>query len=232
MANDADDIKFLNNMLESISALSDAQQSTYGKQAKFHQALGEFIAQFATIETFLLDIIHRYGQLKWTVAKALLSPVRVDDGITHIRRLLFVRRLRTKRAKELAIILDHLSNINKLRNNILHMGFTPLSSPQPDEYLVTNVRFAHARRAHVRKRISTKHLEQLNWDLADMSLRLYCHLLPMPKGEPRNIALTFRRANPLGKPPTWRYKFPSPKKTRRRNRGHPPKRGDPHRSSG
>jgi hypothetical protein len=219
---DETDEEFLDRMMKTLEGISGAGSEHDKKYDDFHKELGEFIAQFAGVETQLLAVLYHYGQLKWPIAKAIFSPVRVDSGITDLRRILYVRRLKTKRAKELTIILDHLNAINKLRNNILHLGFTDLTKPQPDEYWITNARLVYARRAAIRERISKRALEQLNWDLTDISLRLYCHLPYAMKSHQRRYLLAFRRSNPLGRPPAWRYKFPSPTKKHRKPRARSP----------
>lgn len=196
------------------------------RRNRFYRELGEFISLFAGIEIQLLDVVYHFGQLKWPIAKALVSPLRVDSAITHLRRILFVRRLRSKQAIELTNVLDHLNLINKLRNDMLHYGFTDLQQTEPDHFWVTNARNVYARRAMIRHRISQKDLANLNADLAEISLRLIS-LLPHLKQnwELRGYVRTLRAAHPIGRPPAWNYKFPSQAKSRRKNRGLPPKRG-------
>jgi hypothetical protein len=209
--------------------LADSAQDTkthFQKERKFYSSLGEFIALFASVESILLRVVHEYGKMSWSTARATLSPLRVDQGITVLRRLVKARKLKSLKSKELLNILDQLNNINKLRNQILHQGFTSLNSNAPDDFEVTNKQSAYAQDAIFRLRVSTSILEDMIWDLADMNVRLVTHLSDLPKGYHRAIAAAFRRSNPLRKPPTWRYKSPAPVKNRRKRSAQAPGRAN------
>jgi hypothetical protein len=89
----------------------------------YDQAIGRFIQQFSEAEVALMYVAVEYAKISpFVVGIAALSPIRVDGGINTIKKIIEVRKLRGKSARELLHVLDHFSVINKARNDLLHYG--------------------------------------------------------------------------------------------------------------
>jgi hypothetical protein len=198
----------------------------------FDAELGHFMDTFSLVEGLLLFLVISYAKLPTAVGKALLSPLRVDSGVTVLKRVIEARRLKTKRAKEIVAVLDQLVVINKARNDIFHLGLSPVGS---DGYRqeATNRDYAHSRRIVRSRPITRRTIRKMIYDLDDIYAFFLWH---MSKEGPGKIEINFpyayflRKLYPLGTLPTWRYRYPEPKKPRRTNRGRHPVHAPQHRS--
>jgi hypothetical protein len=185
----------------------------------FHTALGSFLDEFSTIEMFLIFVVQHYSKVDWAMTKALLSPLRVDNGISLLNRILEARRARSKKAKELKLILDHLGAINKTRNDILHHGFQLDPKGREGIFFVSNDKLARSPKVHFRMQISKRQLDHLRYDLLDINYRLAIRHVGSSATKWSKNAREFQRLNPLGVHPAWRYKPPARASKRRNHRG-------------
>jgi|RhiMethySRZTD1v2_1073278.scaffolds.fasta_scaffold01814_1 hypothetical protein len=63
-----------------------------GEHDQFFMRLGSFIDMFASVETALLLVVKHYARIDADIARAILSPLRVDNAINHLHRVIEVRR--------------------------------------------------------------------------------------------------------------------------------------------
>jgi hypothetical protein len=179
--------------------------------ATYNQAIGRFITQFSEAEVGLLYVAVSYMKITpFIVGMAAIAPVRVDSGITTIKRVIEARRLRGKSVRELVAVLDQLAVINKARNDLLHYG---VGSDQ----VITTEYVSHHKRLVRRRAFSIEIVRQLIGDIEDIAMYLTCHFM-----KPDKISRIFRRLHPVGEVPAWRYKYLEPK-------GNHPKRPGPRR---
>jgi len=193
-------------------------------------AIGNFIQTFSMCEGNLLLVAIEQAKLDPILGKAIFSPLRVDDGITRIRRLMEAKKKRSKSARELENMLDQLAVINKLRNDLVHLGLWAGHRHGTTHRVITNKWAAHARRLIRYRPVSVKIIEDATRDLDDIWLLIVWHSSDARwhKGDYAMRAL--RKAYPIGTPLPWRYKYPEPKSSHRKRRAKPQARATPPRS--
>jgi hypothetical protein len=196
-----------------------ARAPTDPEQDEFNMRLGTFIELFANVETELLLVVKHYAKIDADIARAILSPLRVEAAINHLHRIIEVRRLRSLKVVELEEILTQLAHINKARNDVLHMGF--IRKPGSEQFIVSNVSTAHARRVVRRRVLTQKVLLQMSFDLVTISMLMLSHLPDLPHPEMRKLVMAFRRRKPVGQPFAWLYKSPPQAKNRPKRRVRP-----------
>lgn len=177
---------------------------TTSEEAEYDQAIGNFISQFSEAEVSLLYVAVNYTKISpFIVGLASLAPMRVDSGITTIKRVIEARRLRGKSVRELLGVLNQLAVINKARNDLLHYG---VGSDQ----VITTKYVAHHKRLERSRPFSIQIVRQLIGDIEDICMYLTCHFMLKPD----KISRLFRRLHPVGQLPAWRYKYLEPKSNR------------------
>jgi hypothetical protein len=193
----------------------------------FHTSLGSFMDLFSAIESVLLFVVQFYAKTDWTVTKAMMSPLRVENAITTLNRIIEARRLRGKKISELKTVLTQLGEINKTRNDILHHGLVKDPKGRDNLYLISNKFIARSPKTVFKIRISKTHIDQMRADLLEIHFRLAIRHVASSAASWSINAKRFRRENPLGTPHSWRYKSPSRGTSRPKRRAHVPKQ--PHR---
>lgn len=88
----------------------------------YFDALGRFVDMFAKAETAIQFVFWHYAKINHDVARALLTGVRSDDVLNRLNRLRQVGQMSDKTFNELKPLLEQYSQINSVRNGILHYG--------------------------------------------------------------------------------------------------------------
>jgi len=158
--------------------------------------LGQFIAQFAQVESVLNQAVWHFSKLGKDpqIARAIFGPLRVDAATNHLNRLIEARHLRGRNIEELKLILNHLGQIARMRNDIVHLG--------ADGYgrlTVTNRPYVHARNRIRTAVVNAKILKQMEDDLLDMFTSL-----SIISGEATDRSM--RKWQGFLSKETWRYK--------------------------
>jgi hypothetical protein len=86
----------------------------------YWQALGEFIEAFASAETMLFTYLAVCANIPNSTAKALLSGIHADQIVSLIRRVWEIRPQTSGTTKRLERAFAQLTEINKIRNNVVH----------------------------------------------------------------------------------------------------------------
>jgi hypothetical protein len=163
-----------------------------------------------------------YGRLDDdTMAKALLAPLRVDQGITTINRVIEVRKSRSKSTKELASILGQLGVINKMRNDLVHLGTWHGHRHDNKPYAISNKWYVHANRVARSRLISAEIILDAARDLDDIFLFFAWHSGGKSRMKSDPVMRALRETYPLGKSIPWRYKYLERKSSRPKRRGKP-----------
>lgn len=202
------------------------------QQVAFWRALGQFLDAYAVVEMMLNVLVVRYADMTWENARALFLPLRVDAASNHLSRLIAGKFVRGKRATELTAIIQQLGQINRMRNDILHLGARPRGLPT-GPFTVTNRMYARSQ-AHLRRRnVSVTMLNSMFYDLMEISFRIMVMLMAKRRREgnitplddlqialARQAGLSPYRVRPIA----WRY-TPQPQSSRRnRRRASDPRR--------
>jgi hypothetical protein len=137
------------------------------KADAFYRALGEFITEFAWVESLVCDMLVRETGVSFKIGAAVFSGVRIDAAKDLIGRLYEARG--AERSAELVRAFAQLGLITRVRNDILHYGAVP--NPE-GEAIVSNSRAAHSARALREMRVSRETLQQMTSDLVQISLVL------------------------------------------------------------
>lgn len=87
---------------------------------KYWMTLGRFIQEFSQLETFIQVFLMIETKVDQTVAKAIFSGVRIDQGKSYIKRTR--QALGKPDDKALNHIFEQITVITKARNEILHNG--------------------------------------------------------------------------------------------------------------
>ena len=193
--------------------VKDDTSDNQEKMAEFHQALGAFVSAFAMVETNLYITIQIMANVSLPALRVLLPQGQARLTLDKTRELLKISTETNEDKKTLKNALDHLSQILKIRNSIMHL--TLIDQPESDEYLLTNMLFARSEDQIRNFAVSPEILDQMKYDLKNIYYRLiwWQHLVlksrgfsPNPREELQdNINEALKRA--------WLYKPRSPSKT-------------------
>jgi hypothetical protein len=191
-----------------------------GKADAFYRALGEFITEFAWVESLVSDMLVREAGVSFKIGAAVFSGVRIDAAKDLISRLYETNG--AERSVELVRAFAQLGLITRARNDILHYGASPNAE---GEALVSNSRSAHSARALREMRVSSDTLNQMTWDIIQISLILMNEM----KWGDETPTVTWERDRDYeklaGRP--WRYKPPSPSPPEKARPRHLPAPKDP-----
>jgi hypothetical protein len=218
------------------------------ERKRFYAATGRFISYYSLVEQMLVVVLHHYSQTKIRVGLALFSNWRPDQTINALHKVIQVRKLRGPKIKELKAILQQISIITKVRNDLVHLGsHGEKAKTKNDVRLLSNYLLAYSRKARRETPISTKILNQMYGDLFKCSFRLLNQMMDTRPRVKNKISVSdlrkrdtittpelaivmaklFRRAYPASRLPAWRYIQPVTKKRRRKNRARRPARAIP-----
>jgi hypothetical protein len=181
---------------------------------KYLLALGTFIAEFAAVEVVLNSAVWHFAELrsKPQIASAIFEgALRADRARQILTRLVEAKKLKGSDFIELKIILDHLGEIGRARNDIVHLGAAGSSG----RLTVTNKPYAHTRTRVRTRTVGPRILQTMIDDLSEIFVRLTIIADDMP---PPHTRREMRRDfPPLTTPTAWRYKprvqSPRPRKT-------------------
>jgi len=174
----------------------------------YWQSLGRFVSKFAMVEANMQLALWHYANVSPNIGRAVFSGVRADAAMGLINRIAEVEKWGKAKKGELKKLFDHLGEINKLRNDIIHFG----TRFESDGSLHVTNAFMALNEGRLRKiAISDKILDQLTHDLTKITYSLFLQMfdsLASPE-----LLETFRRqaAGP------WQYKLPQQSN---RARGH------------
>lgn len=186
---------------------------------KYLLALGTFIAWFAFVETVLNQAVWHFSKLDSDpqIAKAIFGPLRVDDALNRLTRLIEARKLRGPEIKELKLLIEQLRELLRARNEIVHRGATGYHG---QSFIVTNKPFVHIPSRTTTRRIGPIILGRMINDLSEISIRLSIIARDIVPGYTRRA---LRKELPILRQAAWLYKPPAPKRRRRKERQKPPK---------
>lgn len=185
----------------------------------YHQALGEFISEFAFVEHLVFNLLRKEAAVSDEVAKAVFSGVRIDTARDFISRVHEARG--TEKSAFLVRAFEQIGVITRIRNDIVHYGF---AAERDGEFIVSNWRVAHTARALRTHDIAPEVLRDMRMDLMQIGVALLIETNPDLYRDTRDEAVAF-----VSQP--WRYKpaSQSPRTSERQQR--PPKQQRPPRSS-
>jgi hypothetical protein len=86
----------------------------------YYSALGRFVHTFAQAELALFLLLRHYAKMTLPAARALLTGIRADSVQSLLKRLHEIDFIDGQDWANLNETLQHLSIINKLRNDLLH----------------------------------------------------------------------------------------------------------------
>ena len=145
-----------------IQTGSQQREKTAPRDERFFSDLGLFVLLFAQAESLLWSAIWATSGMELKAAQALLSGIRVNDGIGLLGRLLDVQEPIVKAKKEVKEALRQLGIINKVRNDILHYGI----DLNRKEKIITNQMKALSRSRITRTKISSSVIAFMVSDVA------------------------------------------------------------------
>ena len=115
--------KMLRNLRE-LQALAKKLSKVVNFKAMppYWLALGRFVHFFSIAEMQVTFVMRHLMKTDERVARIVTGGAQLDSRATYIKELMVVRRIGRKTRDEMKYILDQLSIIAKVRNDILHYG--------------------------------------------------------------------------------------------------------------
>jgi hypothetical protein len=159
------------------------------------------------------------------MAKALFLPLRVDAACNYLNRIIDVHKLRGQRISELKKIIQHLGELGRVRNDIVHLG---AGNVRGKIFKISNESYARTKEQIRRINLSHRRFEQIDQDLADISFRLLVHgkLIIQSRRRPRDVMnrILWRNYGTKVMPIAWQYKpvVRSPGRRKRHGKPRPP----------
>lgn len=223
--------KWIETTLDEILPISESEK-------KYYQSLGQVITNYTLVEILLNVAILRISQIDKHIAKALFLPLRVDAATNYLNRLLEIKKLKGWRAEKLKSILQHLGQITRVRNDIVHLGLNSYDFKK-DNLLLTNRMWARNRNNLRSTKVSMDKLDQINHDLLEITLHLiYLADITINKTDDKDdfaawIISDLARTNfGRSRPCAWLYKHEQPVARRRKRHVQPPRQQRQSQSSG
>lgn len=194
---------------------------TISARAPHHAALGHFIDQFSRAEHAVSLFLADRAKLERPIAKALLSGVRIDAGISLIRRVYEARGLTIEPYIDSA--LRQLALINGVRNDLVHYGTRFDDDGAP---VISTNRSAHIAKRERRTPVPSATLNAMMKDVHKISFIL---LLAMrePDDRPETNEYALKMLARDAQQGAWFYKPPQQASSRRKTRDAQPKQKRP-----
>ena len=145
------------------SPLADAADAPY---LEYWAALGRFVHEFSRVERLLQMLLKQIAGVSDEVGRAIFSDTRAHAGKDAVRRILEARGVHAA-LQRLRPALDHLGNINGIRNNVVHWGAVHDGS---DDLLVSNAHLAPTENRAREFRISPRDLTAMSIDLYQIGI--------------------------------------------------------------
>jgi hypothetical protein len=185
------------------------------RRTEFHQALGEFILEFANMEKTFLEVFFGMAKVSRDVATSVFSGLHIDTIKDFIKRIIEAEATRgtTTDYSLLVDALDQLGHITRVRNDILHHG---LQFWVDDDPLFNNRLVANVPRRIREYRISTANICDMTSDLHKMWDHILLQFPPRGARILPHVLATVREP--------WRYKPPVQSGPPREPRDSNPKR--------
>lgn len=194
-----------------------APDAPYTFPERYFRALGGFIHVFSATERQLKFLVWHFAGLSSYKGRALLSGIKTDESIGHIKKLIEKKGQNIR--SDLEDVLAQLGEINKVRNHILHQEVTKIQTRQ----IVLSNEKSVFRKAAVKKIVASPEiLQAMTRDLEKIQAHLSIYL------KPKSLATKLYSARLLSV--SWQYKsapqsnrFRSQKarNSTRTNRGRP-----------
>src|SRR5690606_18894907 len=96
----------------------------------YYEALGRFVDMFARTEAAVTPTLWHYAKTVPEIAKIVFSGTRTDLPSTFNRQIAEATGVSQELRDDLDDVLRHLTDINKVRNHVLHYGAEPESVAQ------------------------------------------------------------------------------------------------------
>ena len=116
-------------------------------------------------------MIVNLSEIDVDIAKALFLPLRVDAATNYLNRLIDVKKIKGWKATRLRNILQHLGQITRVRNDIVHLGLNSYDFKK-GKILLTNKKWARNAGNLRRTKISMSKIKEINHDLMEIILDL------------------------------------------------------------
>jgi hypothetical protein len=137
--------------------------------ASYLASLGQFVHVFSQVEAMVAIALWVVADIKFEVAPALLSGVRVDGAIGLLGRVMDAKKMTGPNRESAETALRQLGIINKLRNDILHYGVDMTGG----ELIVSNKMSAHIPE-RLREIVISHHiLDDMTHDLEKINVHLF-----------------------------------------------------------
>lgn len=161
-----------------IEYAKPAAETEEGRQrlSVYYLALGRFAHRFALAEQGVHFVLRHYAGMTTSVARALLSGVRVRDTKSKLSRLHEIGAIPDDKWLDLKILFDRLSIINSARDDIFHYGAINIAE---DDGIVTNEIMALGEDRITAFKISVEALDNMTADLR--KILVHFHLSHMGK---------------------------------------------------
>jgi hypothetical protein len=199
--------------------------------ARYFEAYGQFIFEFTQTERMMAEVLWLLAGVENEVARAVLSgSARIDASMELIRRVLRlpVRKLETWETLLLKHVMEHISDLAKVRNSLIHHGATFTFAPE-FAAISSNSWIALPDITPGEYRITLALLRDMSSDLR--SVQHYLQMIAYPRQNPvrsgtrdmsfeqheeirrrneqrANMIRGMSRTIPYGQRPTWRYSSP------------------------
>jgi hypothetical protein len=192
----------------------------------YYKALGRFVHTFAKVEFAVFLVLRYYAGMQLDAARALLTGIRADQTKGMLQRLREVKLIDVAAWEDAERVLKQLSEINKLRNDLLH-DTTILG--ENGRGVVTNAAKALHEGRFEQHLVSPEILDGATFDLRKIITHLNVKHMGKPEyGDPKVDALLRApwRYKPQSSPPVESLKREPPDRTKNsapKSRPKPPR---------
>jgi hypothetical protein len=138
------------------------------EQCQYWEALGRFVDTFSMVENNMQLTLWHFSKVKWPIAQAVFSGVRIDAGSNYVRRIAEATDWPKEQIDMFEILLAQLGEITRVRNDILHYGGFLQSDGHHE---VTNVLYAHTQERIRTTKITAEILDAMSSDLATICVQ-------------------------------------------------------------
>lgn len=164
-----------------------------------YEALGRFIAAFATAEAIIHILTRKLSGLSDEKARAVFAGARLPDVTDKLRHFMRLDKLETPICSEIECCLTQLGHISDRRHKLIHRGATYFAGT----FIVSNVQIAKSTENIEVETISEQTLADMAADCGSIYLRLDAVVAQPSKAEAPLVKHL--------KEQPWRYTPPPPK---------------------
>jgi hypothetical protein len=136
---------------------------------RYWKALGCFVDRFTGVELNLQTLLWLFAVVPAPTAQAVFRNISINGAMEIIWRVADAQKWTQERKAKLKPILDHLGAINKLRNDLLHLG---AANKGEGQWSISNELLAHTDKKVRTQQITIPILEAATADLTEIHLRL------------------------------------------------------------